>query len=97
MPKAAAGRGENTTAASAVIPKRAPIFRMTWHLKKLLRIGHQRALLAIGSYGLRMKCAKSIGRMYLRVITSRMSAFGGKADIERLSRNWAPRGNIRVH
>src|SRR6516164_1193234 len=34
-PKAAAGRGERTTAASAIILKQiAPIFRMTRHLKK---------------------------------------------------------------
>jgi hypothetical protein len=34
-PKAAAGKGERTTAASAVIVKQiAPVFRMTRHLKK---------------------------------------------------------------
>jgi hypothetical protein len=35
MPNAAAGSGDSTTVASAVIPKIAPIFRMTRHLKKL--------------------------------------------------------------
>ena len=58
MPKAAAGRGEKTTAASAVIPKITPIVRMTLAAYEALKVGHlkdqnnhQRALLAIGSYG----------------------------------------------
>src|SRR5215470_8816521 len=58
MPKAAAGRGEKTTAASAVIPKITPIVRMTLAPYEALKVGHlkgqndhQRALLAISSYG----------------------------------------------
>jgi hypothetical protein len=58
MPKAAAGRGEKTTAASAVIPKITPIVRMTLAPYEALKVGHlkgqndhQRALPAIGSYG----------------------------------------------
>ena len=57
MPKAAVGRGEKTTAASAVIPKITPIVR-TLAPYEALKVGHlkaqndhQRALLAIGSYG----------------------------------------------
>jgi hypothetical protein len=58
MPKAAAGRGEKTTAANAVIPKITPIVRMTLAAYEALKVGHledqnnhQRALRAIGSYG----------------------------------------------
>jgi hypothetical protein len=79
MPKAATGRGEKTTAASAVIPKKTPIVRMTLAPYEALKVGHlkglndhQRALVAIGSYG-RGRNAQAA--------SSRMSAFGGKADI----------------
>jgi hypothetical protein len=40
MPKAAAGRGEKTTAASAVIPKITPIVRMTLAPYEALKVGH---------------------------------------------------------
>jgi hypothetical protein len=51
-------QGEKTTAANAVIPKITPIVRMTLAAYEALKVGHlkdqnnhQRALLAIGSYG----------------------------------------------
>jgi hypothetical protein len=79
MPKAATGRGEETTAASAVIPKKTPIVRMTLAPYEAVKVGHlkglndhQRALLAVGSYG----------RDEMRTASSRMSTFGGEADIE---------------
>ena len=81
MPKAATGGGEKTTAASAVIPKNKPIVRMTLAPYEALKVGHpkglndhQRALLAIGSYG-RGRNAQAA--------SSRMSAFGGEAIIGR--------------
>src|SRR5215831_11758429 len=87
MPKAATGRGEKTTAASAVIPKKKLIVRMTLAPYEALKVGHpkglndhQRALLAIGSYG-RGRNAQAA--------SSRMSALGVKrssAGISGMSR-----------
>jgi hypothetical protein len=42
---------------------------------------HQRALLAIGSYGRGRNAQAHRRAVYLAVMASRMSAFGGKADI----------------
>ena len=82
MPKAAAGRGEKTTAASAVIPKKAPIVRMTLAPYEALKVGHlkglndhQRALLAIGSYGRGRNAQADRHECPL---------LGGKADIVRV-------------
>ena len=88
MPKAAAGRGEKATAANAVIPKVTPIVRIALAAYEALKVGHlkdqnnlQRALRAIGSYGRGQNAQAASARVYLAVIASRMSAFGGKADI----------------
>jgi hypothetical protein len=40
MPKAATGRGDEPTAASAVIPKKTPIVRMTLAPYEALKVGH---------------------------------------------------------
>jgi hypothetical protein len=73
MPKAAAGRGEKTTAASAVIPKITPIVRMTLAAYEALKVGdlkgqnnHQRALLVIGSYGRGRNAQAASARRVLR-------------------------------
>jgi hypothetical protein len=91
MPKAATGRGEKTTAASAVIPKITPIVRMTLAPYEALKVGHlkglndhQRALLAIGSYGRGRNAQGATGAPCTwRVIASQCLLSGGKADISR--------------
>src|SRR5262252_10664642 len=89
MPKAAAGRGEKTTAASAVIPKITPIVRMTLAPYEALIVGHLKVRTTINVPFLPLvptvadEMRKHNRRaVYLAVMASRMSAFGGKADID---------------
>ena len=88
MPKAAAGRGEKTTAASAVIPKITPIVRMTLAPYEALEVGHlkgqndhQRALLAIGSYGRGRNAQAASARREFGGDRVTNVSFRGKADI----------------
>jgi len=85
MPKAAAGRGEKTTAASAVIPKITPIVRMTLAPYEALIVGHLKVRTTINVPFLPLvpTVADEMRKQHRRavnlaVIASRMSAFGVK-------------------